>query len=187
MDSMILHQFHVPRNCPALEMVIIVQLGGPNSYWFLCVWLSWWCQQEGLCYYCCCWSKAPWQDAKAQGLDTFEVYLGATVLAFNRKLSSPWLKCNKKLTNSSVLCRACYLLTPDIQVDQDGEEKGTAPYVPIRPINPRALKSFDTSLIFPHSLPQSTGNVRIKNGRQHLCFVEVNQNIAVLHPPTVFF
>ena len=43
-----------------------------------------------------CWSKAPQQDAKTQGLDTFEVYLGATVLAFNRKLSSPWLKCNKK-------------------------------------------------------------------------------------------
>jgi len=60
MDSMILHQFHVPRNCPALEMVI------------------------------------PRQDAKTRGLDTFEVYLGATVLAFNRKLSSPWLKCNKK-------------------------------------------------------------------------------------------
>ena len=34
------------------------------------------------------------------------------------------------------------------------------PHVPIRPINPRALESFDTSLIFPHSLPQSTGNVR---------------------------
>lgn len=73
-----------------------------------------------------CWSKAPQQDAKTQGLDTFEVYPGATVLAFNRKLSCPWLKCIKKPTNSSVLCHACYLLTPDIQVDQDDEENHTA-------------------------------------------------------------
>lgn len=90
MDSMILHQFHVPRNCPAWEMVIIIQLGGPNSFWFLRVWLSWWCHKRA-CAIVVVDQMPP--GKKTQGLDTFEVYLGATVLALKRKLSSrPWLK-----------------------------------------------------------------------------------------------